>query len=95
MCAEPRRLRPDTLAASQRIALACLTVYKVVLSPFFPGTCRFLPSCSQYAREAVTVHGTLKGAWLALRRLSRCHPFGSSGLDPVPGRSPGISTPGL
>jgi hypothetical protein len=95
MDAEPSPPSPPTLSPPQRAVLACLTVYKVVLSPFLPGACRFLPSCSQYAREAVVTHGAIKGAGLALRRLSRCHPFGPSGLDPVPGRSPGTSTPGL
>ena len=72
------------LNLAQRLALALLTLYKMLLSPLFTGSCRFLPSCSDYAREAVTVHGAVKGTWLAARRLSRCHPLGSSGLDPVP-----------
>ena len=89
------RLPSAPLSAPQRMALACLTVYKVLLSPLFPGACRFLPSCSQYARDAVTLHGTVKGAWLAARRLSRCHPLGSSGLDPVPAPSSRISPPAV
>ena len=76
----------------QRSVLALLALYKILLSPFFSGSCRFLPSCSDYAREAVTVHGTAKGVWLAARRLSRCHPLGSSGLDPVPARPPRLSS---
>ena len=84
---------PVALSVPQRTVLACLTIYKVLLSPLFPGACRFLPSCSQYAREAVTAHGTVKGAWLAARRLSRCQPFGSSGLDPVPGTAQGSGSP--
>jgi putative membrane protein insertion efficiency factor len=71
----------------QRAALALLTGYKLLLSPLFAGSCRFLPTCSDYAREAVVTHGVLKGTWLAARRLGRCHPLGSSGVDPVPGRA--------
>jgi putative membrane protein insertion efficiency factor len=83
--AVPRYVEP--LSFAQRTALAFLTLYKALLSPLFAGSCRFFPSCSDYAREAVTVHGAVKGTWLATRRLSRCHPLGSSGFDPVPGRS--------
>jgi uncharacterized protein len=61
-------------------------VYKGVLSPLVGGACRFVPSCSDYARDAVIEHGAVKGAWLAFRRLARCHPGGSYGLDPVPPR---------
>ena len=75
------------LSGPQRIALALLRAYKLCLSPLFAGSCRFVPSCSDYARDAVVEHGVLKGSWLALRRLSRCHPLGSSGLDPVPRRA--------
>jgi putative membrane protein insertion efficiency factor len=92
MPAEPCVPQPERLSAAQRSALALLTFYKILLSPLFTGSCRFLPSCSEYAREAVTVHGTVKGVWLAARRLTRCHPLGSSGLDPVPGRSPRMSS---
>lgn len=49
-----------------------------------PSPCRFVPSCSTYADEALTTHGAVKGSWLAIRRLSRCHPFGGRGFDPVP-----------
>jgi putative membrane protein insertion efficiency factor len=87
MAAEPGSPMPERLSAAQRSALGLLAVYKILLSPLFTGSCRFLPSCSDYAREAVTVHGAVKGVWLAARRLSRCHPLGSSGPDPVPGRS--------
>jgi putative membrane protein insertion efficiency factor len=79
------------LSPAQRAALTLLSVYKLMLSPLFGGSCRFLPSCSEYAREAVIVHGTAKGVWLAARRLSRCHPLGSSGLDPVPERTGRVS----
>ena len=76
----------DSLSTAQRGAIWLLRLYKLLLSPMFAGSCRFLPSCSDYARDAVALHGVLKGTWLAARRLSRCHPFGSSGHDPVPGR---------
>jgi putative membrane protein insertion efficiency factor len=71
-------------SAATTVVLALLRGYKVLISPLFAGSCRFLPTCSEYAALAVLEHGVLKGGWLALRRLSRCHPFGSSGLDPVP-----------
>jgi putative membrane protein insertion efficiency factor len=54
------------------------------LSPHFFGSCRFVPGCADYAREALERHGAVRGGWLALRRLARCHPMGGSGLDPVP-----------
>ncbi|MFR2525386.1 membrane protein insertion efficiency factor YidD [uncultured Alistipes sp.] len=59
-------------------------IYQYVISPLTPPSCRFTPTCSQYAAEALRKYGPLKGSWLALRRLSRCHPWGGSGYDPVP-----------
>lgn len=58
--------------------------YQIALSPLVGPACRFAPTCSEYAREAIEVHGPARGCWLALRRLSRCHPLGSAGFDPVP-----------
>lgn len=58
--------------------------YRYFVSPLLGTNCRFLPSCSDYAQEALARHGALKGSWLTVRRLARCHPFGGSGLDPVP-----------
>lgn len=58
--------------------------YKLTLSPLIGQQCRFLPTCSDYAAEALIVHGPVRGGWLAARRLCKCHPFGSSGYDPVP-----------
>jgi len=65
-------------------ALWLLRGYKVALSPLFAGSCRFTPSCSEYAAGAIRAYGLMRGGWLALRRLARCHPFGGSGVDPVP-----------
>ena len=58
--------------------------YQLVLSPILGPRCRHLPGCSEYAMEAIRVHGPLAGGWLAVRRIARCHPFGTSGYDPVP-----------
>lgn len=72
----------------QRFVLALIRAYQLLISPIFAGSCRFVPSCSHYAAEAVTRFGVIRGTWLALRRLSRCHPLGGRGLDPVPQREP-------
>jgi putative membrane protein insertion efficiency factor len=69
---------------AQRLVLRAIRSYQLLLAPMYSGSCRFLPSCSAYAFEAVERHGTLRGGWLALRRLMRCHPFGGHGHDPVP-----------
>ena len=58
--------------------------YQTVLSPLLPAACRYYPSCSAYAIEALERHGAVRGAWLTLRRLGRCHPFRPGGYDPVP-----------
>lgn len=63
--------------------------YQYFISPLFPSRCRFYPTCSEYAIEAIALHGSSKGGWLALKRISKCHPFGSSGYDPVPGSENG------
>jgi len=68
----------------KRIAIWLLRGYKVAISPLLPPACRFYPTCSEYALEAVTRYGVLKGSWLATRRLLRCHPFHPGGFDPVP-----------
>ena len=72
------------LTIAQRGALALLRVYKLLFSPLFAGSCRFLPSCSEYAAEAIRRHGALRGVTLAATRLARCHPLAAAGVDPVP-----------
>jgi putative membrane protein insertion efficiency factor len=67
-------------------ALFLLRAYKLLLSPLFAGSCRFVPSCADYARDAILRHGAATGVWLALGRLGRCHPFCKHGHDPVPER---------
>lgn len=75
----------DSLRGSMRIVLlGVVNFYIAILSPFFGGACKFYPSCSQYAREAIARHGARTGAWLALKRLGRCRPFTQGGYDPVP-----------
>lgn len=66
------------------IALLPLRFYKRFLSPLLPPMCRFEPTCSIYMMQAIEKHGTLRGLWLGLRRLARCHPFNPGGWDPVP-----------
>ena len=63
-----------------------IRVYQVALSPLLGPNCRYYPTCSQYAIEAIETHGSLRGAWLTIKRISRCHPWHESGFDPVPGR---------
>lgn len=68
----------------RRLIIALIRAYQVAISPWLPASCRFEPSCSEYARIAVERFGAGRGSWLALRRLMRCHPFGGHGPDPVP-----------
>jgi putative membrane protein insertion efficiency factor len=68
----------------RRMALCAIRGYQLLLAPFSGGACRFEPSCSSYALEAVQLHGALYGSWLAIRRLTRCHPLSRPGIDPVP-----------
>jgi putative membrane protein insertion efficiency factor len=70
-----------------RLALAALRFYKRAVSPLLPGACRFAPTCSQYAYEAIARYGVGRGGWLAAKRLLRCHPLSKGGYDPVPERS--------
>ncbi|MBI1195538.1 MAG: membrane protein insertion efficiency factor YidD [Gammaproteobacteria bacterium] len=66
------------------VVIALIKVYRYVLSPLLGDRCRFYPSCSRYAEEAVSRFGLLRGGWLAVRRLLRCHPWHPGGVDPVP-----------
>lgn len=71
----------------KKVLLGALGVYRYGISPLLGRNCRFHPSCSEYAAEAVSEHGALKGSWLALKRVSCCHPFHPGGYDPVPKHS--------
>jgi hypothetical protein len=76
-------MRPD-----RALCIALIRAYQYLVAPVVSrGACRFAPSCSEYAREAIERHGVIAGGWLALRRLLRCHPWGGSGYDPVPDRA--------
>lgn len=86
----PPAYAEDSLSLLQRAALGLLRVYKGLFSSLYAGSCRFLPSCSDYAAEAVARFGVVRGAWLAARRLGRCHPLGGHGLDPVPPLNPRV-----
>ena len=75
-----------------RVLLALIGFYRAAVSPALAPACRYYPSCSAYAAEAIAVHGAARGSWLAIRRLSRCHPFHAGGHDPVP---PAVEHPDL
>ena len=68
----------------KRVVIMAIGLYQGVLSPYLPSDCRYLPTCSHYSQEAVQQYGTVKGIWLSLKRLARCHPWGGKGFDPVP-----------
>jgi putative membrane protein insertion efficiency factor len=68
----------------KRVLLALIRAYRLALSPWWGNHCRFTPTCSQYAAEAVERHGALDGSWIAMRRVGRCHPWCHGGFDPVP-----------
>ena len=74
--------------ASKRIValplIALVRLYQVAISPHTPAACRFTPTCSHYALEALKKYGPIKGGWLTIKRIARCHPWGGSGYDPVP-----------
>jgi putative membrane protein insertion efficiency factor len=67
-----------------RVLRAAIRTYQVMISPLFAGSCRYYPSCSQYTYEAVTRYGWLRGSWMGMKRIGRCHPFARGGYDPVP-----------
>jgi len=66
------------------VVLGLIRLYQLLLSPLLPPACRFVPSCSQYGYEAIRRYGVLRGGWLAVKRVARCHPFHPGGYDPVP-----------
>jgi len=70
----------------RRILIGVIRVYQIGVSPWMPATCRFTPTCSMYAIEAIGTHGAARGSWLTMKRVARCHPWGSFGWDPVPTR---------
>ncbi|MDE6638464.1 MAG: membrane protein insertion efficiency factor YidD [Muribaculaceae bacterium] len=69
---------------AQIILTGTIRFYQYAISPHTPPSCRFVPTCSQYGIEAIKKHGAMKGSWLTIKRICRCHPWGGSGFDPVP-----------
>jgi putative membrane protein insertion efficiency factor len=74
--------------------LGLVWIYRNAISPLVGANCRFQPTCSKYAEEALRKHGAFKGGWLAIKRIGRCHPWGGSGYDPVPGTEENIDEAG-
>ncbi len=74
----------DRMSGIQYIVVGLIRIYQWILSPLLGPACRFEPTCSEYASEAIVAHGLIRGAWLGIRRIGRCHPLGESGYDPVP-----------
>ena len=74
----------NTVSDMKQLTLFIIRIYQKYISPAFPPSCRFTPSCSYYGYEAIEKHGFLKGGWMALKRIGRCHPFHPGGYDPVP-----------
>ncbi len=75
----------------KHILIFLIRIYKAGISPYFPPSCRYSPTCSSYAMEAIRLHGSLKGSYLAAKRILSCHPWSEGGYDPVPGSSSGCS----
>ena len=81
----PARARAGAILARMKwMMLRLIGAYQLALSPFFGRQCRFYPTCSAYAQEAIEVHGSLRGSWLAIMRIARCGPWHPGGVDPVP-----------
>jgi len=74
------------------LLIGLLRMYRLLISPLYGQVCRYYPSCSAYALEAVSVHGTFRGSWYSARRVARCHPWAAGGVDPVPARHPRSSS---
>lgn len=72
-----------------RLLIALVKFYRAAISPWTPAACRYTPTCSAYAIEALSRHGAMRGGWMAIRRIGRCHPWGGHGFDPVPPAVPG------
>ncbi|MCZ6898925.1 MAG: membrane protein insertion efficiency factor YidD [Bacteroidetes bacterium] len=68
----------------RKIFIIPIQLYQWIISPLIPSSCRFTPTCSSYAKQAILKYGILKGFWLGFKRISKCHPWGSSGYDPIP-----------
>ncbi|PTX00326.1 hypothetical protein C8N33_11032 [Pararhodobacter aggregans] len=83
----PPRPRPLTSPAAWAVSLP-VRAYRLLLSPWVGHGCRYQPTCSAYALEALALHGAVKGSWLTARRIASCHPWGGQGYDPVPGADP-------
>ncbi len=79
-----RKIMHSVGVAAGRLLILPIRIYQRCISPLFPPVCRFTPTCSQYAIEAIVKHGPIKGLWLAIKRIARCNPWGGSGYDPVP-----------
>lgn len=79
---------------ARRLLMLLVRFYQVAISPLTPASCRYVPTCSAYALEALERHGALRGGWMTVRRLLRCHPWGAHGYDPVPPAPDGPETVG-
>lgn len=79
-----KRLRDALARSTAHVLVGAVKLYRLLVSPLIPPRCRYLPSCSEYCIEAIERHGPMRGAYYSVKRILRCHPWGPSGLDPVP-----------